>query len=93
MRARNLAEQIGSRHTEVEIDEPVKAILGVFEKATGKTPHFKMHGGSPRENLALQNIQARERMVIAYMMAQLMPWAGDRRSSLLVLGSANVDET
>jgi len=49
------------------------------------------------QNLALQNIQARSRMVMAYFMAQLMPWAtdGDETTaggSLLVLGSANVDE-
>ena len=29
------------------------------------------------QNLALQNIQARSRMVMAYFMAQLMPWATD----------------
>merc|ERR1719382_2364082 len=53
--------------------------------------------GSWMENIALQNIQARSRMVMAYFMAQLMPWAtdGDETTaggSLLVLGSANVDE-
>ncbi|EGF75828.1 hypothetical protein BATDEDRAFT_31001 [Batrachochytrium dendrobatidis JAM81] len=45
-----------------------------------------------KQNIALQNIQARLRMVIAYLFAQLLPWTRDRRSSLLVLGSANVDE-
>merc|ERR1719386_474709 len=48
------------------------------------------------ENIALQNIQARSRMVMSYLMAQLMPWATDgedcRGGQLLVLGSANVDE-
>lgn len=32
-------------------------------------------------------------MVIAYMFAQLLLWTRNRRGSLLVLGSANVDET
>ena len=35
-------------------------------------------GGSNAENLALQNIQARLRMVLAFMLAQLMPWVRDR---------------
>ena len=44
------------------------------------------------EDLALQNIQARLRMVTAYLMAQLLPWVRGRSGFLLVLGSANVDE-
>lgn len=44
------------------------------------------------EDLALQNIQARVRMVIAYLCAQLLPWIRGRRGFLLVLGSSNVDE-
>ncbi len=44
-----------------------------------------------------QNIQARLRMVLAFLLAQLLPWARGvpHRSGagwLLVLGSANVDE-
>ena len=30
----------------------------------------RAHGGSPPENLALQNIQARLRMVLAFLLAQ-----------------------
>merc|ERR1712196_111227 len=57
----------------------------------------QLTGGTATENLALQNIQARSRMVMAYFLAQLMPWATDgdtsvAAGSLLVLGSANVDE-
>lgn len=51
--------------------------------------------GSPTENIALQNIQARSRMVMSYFLAQLMPWhksSEDYPGTLLVLGSANVDE-
>jgi NAD+ synthase (glutamine-hydrolysing) len=44
------------------------------------------------EDLALQNIQARLRMVTAYLFAQLLPWTRSRTGFLLVLGSANVDE-
>jgi len=31
-------------------------------------------------------------MVLAYLFAALLPWTRGRRGSLLVLGSANVDE-
>ena len=37
-------------------------------------PKFKVHGGSEVENLALQNVQARCRMVLSYFYAQLTPW-------------------
>ena len=36
--------------------------------------------------------QARVRMVLAYLFAQLTLWARGRSGGLLVLGSANVDE-
>merc|ERR1711920_566790 len=66
-----------------------------LSKAQMKTKP-KMEGGTWMENIALQNIQARSRMVMNYFLAQLMPWATDgdtsRGGQLLVLGSANVDE-
>jgi NAD+ synthase (glutamine-hydrolysing) len=37
-------------------------------------------------------LQARMRMVLAFMLAQLSPWARGRSGWLLVLGSSNVDE-
>ena len=37
--------------------------------------------------------QARTRMVLSYLFAQLIPWSQGTRGSLLVLGSANVDES
>jgi NAD+ synthase (glutamine-hydrolysing) len=36
--------------------------------------------------------QARLRMVLSYMFAQLLPWVRGKAGGLLVLGSANVDE-
>ncbi|KAK9857601.1 hypothetical protein WJX84_007195 [Apatococcus fuscideae] len=64
----------------------------LFTLITGKEPHFRVDGGSTAENLALQNIQARLRMVLAFLLAQLGPWVRGRSGFLLVLGSANVDE-
>ena len=91
-RAGDLAEQIGAYHLNVNIDSAVAAMLRLFTTLTGKTPRFKVHGGSNTENLALQNVQARLRMVTAYLMAQLLPWARGRSGALLVLGTSNVDE-
>jgi hypothetical protein len=49
-------------------------------------------GGSNIENLGLQNIQARIRMVLAFMLASLLPWVHSKPGFYLVLGSSNVDE-
>jgi len=91
-RARRLAERIGSYHLSITIDVMVKAVLSVFRKTTGKTPQYESKGGTYAEDLALQNIQARLRMVTAYLYAQLLPWVRGNSGFLLVLGSANVDE-
>ncbi|XP_019375000.1 PREDICTED: glutamine-dependent NAD(+) synthetase isoform X3 [Gavialis gangeticus] len=92
-RAKFLAEQIGSYHINLNIDVAVKAVVGIFSIVMGKSPQFRVYGGSSRENLALQNVQARLRMVLAYLFAQLSLWARGMPGGLLVLGSANVDES
>lgn len=92
-RAEKLAGEIGSTHLEISIDEVVEAFEKLAASTFKKTPRFKVFGGSNTENLALQNIQARTRMVCAYLLAQLSLWGfADCPKSLLVLGSANVDE-
>lgn len=91
-RAKELSEKIGSHHIDMNMDSLVSAVISVFEVATGKKPIFKIFGGSQTENLALQNIQARLRMVLSYLFAQLLPWTRNVQGGLLVLGSANVDE-
>ncbi|KAL9098268.1 MAG: hypothetical protein Q9163_006046 [Psora crenata] len=93
-RAKELSDAIGSYHTDLDIDDVFNAQKNIFTKATGVEPKFKVHGGSMAENLALQNIQARTRMVTAYEFSQLLPTIRNRKGggSCLVLGSANVDE-
>ncbi|XP_024020351.1 glutamine-dependent NAD(+) synthetase isoform X2 [Morus notabilis] len=91
-RAKVLADEIGSWHLDVPIDGVVSALLSLFQTVTGKRPQYKVDGGSNTENLALQNIQARIRMVLAFMLASLLPWVHDKRGFYLVLGSSNVDE-
>ncbi|KAL5981486.1 hypothetical protein ACLOJK_015548 [Asimina triloba] len=91
-RAKVLADEIGSWHLNVPIDSVVSALLSLFETVTGKRPRYKVDGGSNAENLGLQNIQARIRMVLAFMLASLMPWVLNNPGFFLVLGSSNVDE-
>lgn len=91
--ASELAQQIGSYHLNISIDVAVTAVIGIFRTATGLIPQYKSNGGSLRENLALQNVQARLRMVLAYLFAQLLLWVRGRSGGLLVLGSSNVDES
>ena len=76
----------------IVIDTAVSALVGIFKTVTGCTPRFRAHGGTNQENLALQNVQARTRMVVSYLFAQLIMWSRNKQGSLLVLGSANVDE-
>ncbi|KAK6947955.1 NAD/GMP synthase [Dillenia turbinata] len=92
LRAKVLADEIGSWHLDVSIDVVVSAFLSLFQTLTGKRPHYKVDGGSNTENLALQNIQARIRMVLAFMLASLLPWVHSKSGFYLVLGSSNVDE-
>lgn len=94
-RAKALSRDIGAYHVDLNMDSVVTALTNMFTLVTDFRPHFTVHGGSKSEGLALQNIQARLRMVIAYLFAQLLPTVRGRRNggSLLVLGSANVDES
>jgi len=102
-RAAKLAEQIGSVHTSIYIDKITDALVQTLGSTTVHTSGVSMLRKEPKpmdgtiaEYLAMQNIQARSRMVMSYFLAQLMPWATDKDpstgGSLLVLGSANVDE-
>ncbi|CAN1254594.1 Glutamine-dependent NAD(+) synthetase [Linum perenne] len=91
-RAKVLADEIGSWHLDVSIDGVVSALLSLFQTLTGKRPRYKVDGGSNIENLGLQNIQARIRMVLAFMLASLLPWVHSKPGFFLVLGSSNVDE-
>lgn len=70
-----MAQEVGSYHYSVAIDTVVEALVALFQGMTGKRPLFRAHGGSSAENLALQNIQARLRMVLAFLIAQVC-WGG-----------------
>jgi NAD+ synthase (glutamine-hydrolysing) len=91
-RARRLAEAIGAHHTDMNVDHVYQAEKDLLRQYMGHTPTFE--SGLPAENLALQNIQARIRMVTAYYFAQMLPTTRGRPGggTLLVLGSINVEE-
>ncbi|MEZ4645380.1 MAG: NAD(+) synthase [Chloroflexota bacterium] len=91
-RAKELAAQIGAHHLDINIDTVVESVVNLFVWVTEQKPRFQVHGGTRAENLALQNIQARLRMVLSYLFAQLLPWVRGRSGTLLVLGTSNVDE-
>jgi len=91
-RAKALTEDIGCSFYSCEIDDLFDSTRNLFGKITGKEPKFVAHGGTYTEDLALQNIQARQRMVLSYLMASLIPWLKEENGFLLVLGSANLDE-
>ena len=56
-RAKELSETIGSYHIDLNMDSVVSSVQSLFSIVTGRTPRFRVHGGSEAENLALQNIQ------------------------------------
>jgi NAD+ synthase (glutamine-hydrolysing) len=65
-RAKDLSDAIDSYHVNLDIDEVYKAQRNLIISALKFEPKFKMEGGTQAENLTLQNIQARTRMVTAY---------------------------
>lgn len=92
-RAKGLASDIGSYHVDFNFDTVVTALTNLFTVVTSFQPKFKVHGGGRAENQALQNVQARLRMVLSYLFASLLPTVRQRPGGggLLVLASSNVD--
>ncbi len=91
-RSEELASVIGSNHLSVPIDTIVNASVSVVSTLLSFCPRFKIYGGSDRESIALQNLQARLRMVMSYFCAQLIPLTQTNQKTLLVLGTGNADE-
>ncbi|XP_050237772.1 glutamine-dependent NAD(+) synthetase-like [Mercurialis annua] len=91
--SKKLAAEVGSKHYNLTIDSMISPLVTFFQALTGKLPRFAVDGGSEVENLALQNIQARIRMVIAFFLASLLPWVNNKPRYHLVLSTSNVDES
>jgi NAD+ synthase (glutamine-hydrolysing) len=62
-RAKGLSDAINSYHVNLDIDEVFEAQKNLITSSLNFVPKFRVEGGSDAENLALQNIQARARMV------------------------------
>lgn len=97
-RSKRLAKDIGSWHLDFDIDAVVSAFTTIINTVLGVVLRYKIQGGTDVDNLALQNIQSRSRMVLAYLFSAVLPSyrqskrQRQRAGGLLVLGSANVDE-
>ncbi|PNH47668.1 hypothetical protein VD0004_g698 [Verticillium dahliae] len=93
-RAKDLSQAMGSYHINLDIDSVYQAQKDLVKTSLGFDAKFKVEGGTESENLMLQNIQARTRMVTAYEFAQILPTTRKLAGGggLLVLGSANVGE-
>lgn len=97
-RAKALSNAIGSYHLDFNFDAIVAGFRTVVESLFSLTLRYNTQGGSTAQSIALQNIQARTRMVLAYLLASILPEVRQRRGErakaggILVLGSANVDE-
>ena len=48
-----------SYHLSISIDTAVSAMLKIFSTVVNVVPKFRAHGGSLRENLAMQNVQVK----------------------------------
>lgn len=71
-RAAELSKAIGAYHLQPDIDEVFTAQRNLVVSTLGFTPQFRVHGGSEAENIALQNIQARSRMVVCFTYCPLL---------------------
>jgi NAD+ synthase (glutamine-hydrolysing) len=71
-RARDLSAAIGSYHVNLDIDDIYEAQKKLVVDTVGFEPRFKVEGGSVQENLTLQCLQARIRMVTAYVRRQFI---------------------
>lgn len=66
-RAKDLSDAIGSYHINLDIDDVYEAQKSLIVSTTNFEPRFKVEGGTNQENLTLQCLQARIRMVTAYV--------------------------
>ena len=92
-RAKDLAQEIGSNHSELDITPICEEFKKCIHKSLKFEPKFELNGGSYQEDLSLQNLQARTRMVLSYLIAQLIPPLQLKKPGfLLVLGTGNLEE-
>ena len=88
----DLAARLRSNHFEIPIQKVYESIKDLAESIFDTRLNFEGQGGSLREDLALQGIQARSRLVISYISSQVIPVKYKLKSFLIVMGTGNCSE-
>ncbi|XP_057773674.1 glutamine-dependent NAD(+) synthetase-like isoform X2 [Salvia miltiorrhiza] len=81
--SRVVAEQIGSWHVDIAINGVVSALLSLFRT---------LIPGKKATNIEIQKISSRTKMMVAFMLASLLPCAHHNSGFYLVLSSTTADE-
>ncbi|KAL1568858.1 NAD(+) synthase (glutamine-hydrolyzing) [Salvia divinorum] len=90
--SRLVAEEIGSWHLDIAIDGVVSALISLFQ--TLIIPRKENGGTDDIDKSAIVKIRSRTRMVVAYMLASVLPWLHHNYKSgfYLVLSSTTADQ-
>merc|ERR1712196_230294 len=97
-RAESVAKQVGATHRSCDFSKIYQAFRDWIPKNLPFNPRSTSEGGSAKENLILHNLQARLRMVLTYMIAQLIPMKPNPETGkpaggfYIVFGVYNVDQ-
>lgn len=87
-----ISNEIGCSHVEVDIEKIYDQFKLTINSSLNISPKFLSEGGSFSEDLSLQNLQSRIRMVTSYLLSQVIPIKFNLKGFLLVLASGNLDE-
>ena len=88
----NLAKLINSNFMIANIENIFNSFKNTVKDVLDIDPKFKSENGTLNEDLALQNTQARSRLVLSYLLAQLLPVKYGLKSFLLVFATGNLSE-
>lgn len=92
-RTRKLAEEIGSSFYNVDIEQialTAARVAGAFLKC-GEL-NTMQSGGTHEEEYAVQGLYERSKMVMSYLLGQLLPAQTGKTGVFLVVGSGNIEE-
>ena len=92
-RSQRIAENFGCFHRVVNFDHIYKSYQNISRQSMGLDIKYMRDGGSERADLALQNAQARTRMVLSYFLSVVEPEKRDQVGYLLVLGTSTLDDS
>ena len=94
IRACDAATELGATHLHGSIQEIYDSYLETFISSTSpkSPPRFLSEGGSLCEDIALQSLQSRIRMVVSYISGQLLHFAYNRQGFLIVLATSSLEQ-